>query len=290
MNPSACAVLVPVSASIEPETEAALRILSDRGYSVQMLRGSSQVDLARSTLATLAMRDGFKETFWIDSDQAFNPDDVEKIRARGLPFTVGLYVTKGPKRFACKFREGSGRVTFGVGGGLLEIEYAGMGFTHIRAEVYEAIAKGLPVCKGGYEGQTVIPYFRPQIVPEGDGECYLSEDFSFCNRAKQAGFKVMADTTIKVGHIGKKTYTWDDLLPDANLDSIHVELDAIASPAVPDAPAGPTPTEEWDREVNEHMRTIEVLRQLKAGTFTLDRLTVTDRGWAIDQLSEQAKG
>ncbi len=208
-----CVVLVPIAAALEPETDSALRVLSSLGYVVRFLRGSSQVDLARSTMATEAMRDGFKETLWIDSDVVFTAEDVERIRSHKLPFVVGLYPRKGPKEFAAKFKQGSGVVTFGIGGGLLEMEYTGMGFTHVRAEVYEAIAKDVPECKGGYGGKTFFPYFIPAIVPEGDGVCYLSEDFSFCHRARDAGFPPMCDTTLKIGHTGRKTYTWDDFAP-----------------------------------------------------------------------------
>jgi hypothetical protein len=88
------------------------------------------------------------------------------------------------------------------------------------------LAKDLPECRGGYDGATVIPFFRPALVPEGDGICYLSEDFSFCHRAALAGFKIIADTTIRVGHIGRHTYTWDDLMPDRVLETLKLTVDA----------------------------------------------------------------
>jgi hypothetical protein len=223
MRPERCAILVPVAHTVEPETEAALRVLANRGYAVRMLRGSSQVDLARSTLATRAMRDGFAETFWIDADTVFEPDDVEKIRAHGKPLTAGLYMRKGQLAFAGKFC--SPCATFGVGGGLLEMVYVGMGFTHIRAEVYAKIAKTLPECNGGYDGETVIPYFLPMLVQEGEGMAYLSEDYSFSNRAREAGFKVLADTTIKLGHVGRYTYTWDEFAPRQKIDVLQVGVE-----------------------------------------------------------------
>jgi hypothetical protein len=39
---------------------------------------------------------------------------------------------------------------------------------------------------------------------------YLSEDFSFSHRARQAGYKIFADTTIRLGHIGRYSYAWED--------------------------------------------------------------------------------
>lgn len=224
MDNGRCAVLVPVAASVEPETEGALHALASRGYPVRMLRGSSQVDLARSTLATRALRDGFTETMWIDADTVFDPDDVDKLRAHNQPLTAGLYMRKGPKEFAGKFK--TPRAVFGAGGGLLEMAYCGMGFTHVRSDVYHRIGRTLPVCKGGYDGETVVPYFLPMLSEEEDGLTYLSEDYSFCHRASEAGFAVLADTTIRLGHVGRYTYTWDEFAPRQKFD--RLELGAVA--------------------------------------------------------------
>lgn len=83
------AVLVPVADKIEHRTQAALGELVNRGYVVRTLRGCSQVDLARSSLASRALQDGFSETFWIDADTDFDPDDLERIRGHGRPFEIG---------------------------------------------------------------------------------------------------------------------------------------------------------------------------------------------------------
>ena len=208
---SKVAVLVPVASVIEPECEAALLLLAQRGYHVRTFRGCSQVDQARSELATAAFDDGFQETLWIDSDVAFTVEDVERLRSHNLPFCAGLYPKKGIKQFACKFLN-PGQYRFGNGGGLIEVEYVGMGFVLIRREVYRACEELLllPRCTGSHTGKPVIPYFAPSICPDGEGWCYLADDFSMCHRARQAGFKIMVDTTIKLGHVGKHVYTWDD--------------------------------------------------------------------------------
>lgn len=215
-----CAVCVPVASALEPQTEDLLRELSNRGYAVRMLRGSSQVDLARSSLATEAIREGFESTFWIDSDMHFNPDDVETIVESSQPFLAGMYPAKGPRQFVGKMRDLE-PVVFGYGGSIIQVQYVGMGFTYIHGSVYEAIMKaGMPVCGGGYGGKTVIPFFIPMIeLTSGD---YLSEDYSFCSRARSVGFPPMVDTRLKVGHIGKHVYTWDDLPPPQIFESVTV--------------------------------------------------------------------
>jgi hypothetical protein len=225
-DPAKCAVLVPVASTIEPETEDCLRALSACGYPVRILRGCSQVDLARSALASAAVDDGFAETLWIDSDIVFDPADVEKLRAHHRPLTAGLYVKKGAPEFAGKFRN-EGSMTFGKGGGLIEMEFVGMGFTHIRREVYQRVDRDqkLPRCGGGYDpAKLVVPYFIPTVAPDGAGGwCYLSEDYSFCSRARQCGYPAFADTTIRLGHgVGPYKRTWDDLNPRQAVESLQI--------------------------------------------------------------------
>ena len=220
-----CAVLVPVAHTIEPETDDALRVLANKGYAVRVLRGSSQVDLARSTLASNAIRDGFDATMWVDSDILFNPDDVDRIITLNLPFVAGLYPCKGPRRFAGKLKDVNKEFIFGPGGSVIEAEYVGMGFTFIHKSVYDKLSEVLPVCTGGYDGKTVIPFFIPTLAQPTDGPpCYLSEDYSFCLRATLSGFPPKIDTRIRLGHTGKKTYRWADMTPETIVASMRVVM------------------------------------------------------------------
>jgi hypothetical protein len=68
---------------------------------------------------------------------------------------------------------------------------------------------GLPRCNVRF-GSAVVPYFVPLIKAEPDGHWYLSEGFSFCERARQCGHKVWADTTICLRHVGGYGYSWED--------------------------------------------------------------------------------
>lgn len=209
--PSKCVVLVPVGSITEPDCERALHVLERRGYQVRRAYGYSAIDFGRSALASQALRDGFDELMWIDSDVGFRPDDVERLRRLDLPISCGLYPKKDRKSFACHFIPGTERVVFGKGGGMREVLYAGFGFMHTRREVYERIKDriGLPECNQRF-GPTVTPWFLPEYVPDGAGWWYLAEDYAFCNRARRCGYRIMADTTIRLVHIGRHRYCWED--------------------------------------------------------------------------------
>ena len=106
---------------------------------------------------------------------------------------------------------GTPKVVFGKEGGLIEILYAGAGFLHVRREVYLAIQKRqqLPMCNERFRAP-MIPFFHSMVHPCEDGHWYLAEDYAFCQRARACGFKIMADTTIRLWHIGSHAYGWED--------------------------------------------------------------------------------
>jgi hypothetical protein len=224
LMPNKCAVLVPVLSGIEPETHEKLGELQGRGYDVMILPGVGAIDFARSELASLALSKGHKELMWIDGDMGFEVDDVEKLRGHNLPFSCALYRKKGVVDFACQLLPTTKELVVGSEGGLTEIQLTGFGFVHTRAEVYDRIRRfyGMPACKRHGLETRVIPYFIPQCVKGHDGEdWYQNEDYSFCWRARECGFKVWADTTIKLYHIGKKRWSWDDMVETGSPSTIR---------------------------------------------------------------------
>lgn len=210
-HPARCVILVPHGGTLYPICEDALRELERRGYQVRRVPGFSQIDVARNSLATKAILDGFEETLWIDSDVGFHPNDVEKLRRHNLPIVSGVYAKKGKRSMASNFEPGTKKVAFGEQGGLTEIQYAATGFLHVRRQAYLDIQEklGLPMCNEEF-GERIIPWFQPLIRPLKEASWYLGEDFAFCERAKQAGYRIMADTSIRLWHVGNYQYGWED--------------------------------------------------------------------------------
>jgi hypothetical protein len=57
----------------------------------------------------------------------------------------------------------------------------------------------------------MIPFFQPLILDHPErGPWYLAEDFAFGERARRAGLAIYADTTIRLRHIGKHGFTWEE--------------------------------------------------------------------------------
>jgi GT2 family glycosyltransferase len=55
---------------------------------------------------------------------------------------------------------------------------------------------------------TPIPWFLIDRVKwdEVDFECNVGEDYSFCNNARKAGYKVMVDPMVRVKHHKETVY------------------------------------------------------------------------------------
>ncbi|MFO0634061.1 MAG: hypothetical protein U0168_14540 [Nannocystaceae bacterium] len=208
---SKCVVLVPVSHHIEPATQKALSCLEAAGYTVWRVYGLSDIARGRSKLASAALDAGFEQLMWIDADVVFDPDAVDRLRAHGLPMVCGIYPAKAARRLTCATLGEEPEFVFGEGGGLVELRYAATGFLLTHRSVYERVREHhrLPTCTDGDE--RLWPFFLSLVVPTDDGShAYLSEDFSFSHRVREAGFQVMADTTIRLGHVGSYVYSWED--------------------------------------------------------------------------------
>ena len=224
LSPARCVVLVPSQGRIVKQCETALQELSRRGYIVRRVEGYSAIDQARNQMGSDALNDGFQETLWIDSDIGFQPDDVEKLRQHGLPLSCGIYPKKGQRELAIHILPGTPTMRLGISGGLHEVLYCGTGFLHVRRSVYETMIStlNLPVCNE-HANRPMWPFFQPLVrsapwhsrraaIADGDppGHWYLGEDFAFCHRARQCEIPIIADTTIRLWHIGDYAYSWEE--------------------------------------------------------------------------------
>lgn len=207
-----CVILVPYSGAIVPGCEQSLRHLEEQGYPVWRVPGFSQIDVARSQLATDAMEQGFEETVWIDSDVEFEPASVSRLRDWQLPIVCGIYPKKSCRELAIHVLPGTKQMRFGSGGGLHEILYAAAGFLYVHRSAYEQIQERcqLPTCNMHFR-KPLVPYFQPLVRTDFEGgPWYLGEDFAFCERARMSGIKIWADTTIRLWHVGSFRYGWED--------------------------------------------------------------------------------
>ena len=214
MEKSRCIVLVPYLTHVEPACERGLRELERRGIEVRRYASTAAVDRTRSEAASAALREGYDELMWIDSDITFDPDDVARLRSHDAPIVAGVYAKRGRGGLAVHLEPGARELRVGEGGGVVAVRYVGAGFLMTRRHVYEDVARvfSLPVCNARF-GAPLVPYFLPMVIADDGapgGYWYLGEDYAFGERARQAGHVTLVDTTIRLGHIGAYVYSWED--------------------------------------------------------------------------------
>jgi hypothetical protein len=204
-DPSTCVILVPVAHHIEPACDEALRELERRGYVVWRKWGFSAIDQGRCLLAQQALDAGFRELFWIDADIAFWADDVDKVRSLGLSIVAGAYPVKGWPTMTMEPLDKGLPIHFGPGAPLVSLRYAATGFLYTHRRVYHMMRLMLELPTARVWGQhSVTPWFLP-LLYEGD---YLGEDFAFCHRAREVGYTIHLDPSIRLAHIGRHPYSW----------------------------------------------------------------------------------
>lgn len=213
-NAYKCAIAVPCNSAIEPATDAGLRELEKRGFHIHRVYGYSAIDQARCRITyDLIYREKYGALMWIDSDIDFNPDDVEKFTHLNLPILGGAYAFKGYPIVTVQplFNQ---EIVFSPTSPLVEVECLATGFLYVKAEVFHNMKDKLhlPICNSSF-GAPQIPFFQPAVFKGGDDETYyLGEDFSFCKRAREIGYKIMLDPAVELGHIGKYTYGIPDVI------------------------------------------------------------------------------
>ena len=159
-------------------------------------------------------------------------------RRHNLPLVCGIYPKKSRRQFACSFLPQTRQVVFGVKGSLLEILYSGFGFVLTRRAVYETMQRqlNLPVCNLRFQ-ENMVPYFAPMVAGEGEQAWYLGEDYAFCERARQCGFRLIADTSIRLWHVGSHRFGWEDAGRDvAELQQLHFPYHRRRRPPVAASP------------------------------------------------------
>ena len=225
LNRSKCIILVPVYTHVEQACEESLQKLERAGYTVWRQNAGAAIDVARCKLAMRALRAGYEEIMWIDSDIAFDEEAVETLRDHELPLVGGLYPKKAQRAFS--FHVDASTLRVGTIGSLVEVTYGATGFLHTRREIYEKMKTRLqlPLCNEDFD-ESFYPFFLPQIIPHKKGHWYLAEDYSFCQRARDCGYKILLDSTIRLWHIGSYAYSWEDACGDRQrFDSFHFDLD-----------------------------------------------------------------
>jgi hypothetical protein len=184
------------------------------GISIQIgsICGCSVVSRARNLLAKDMLDSNCTDLIFIDSDINFEPDDVFRLLAwasdpkKGIVAGVPRTRNESATYITDLDYDGNGELTMN-GMGLVRAKRVATAFMMVRREVFEVLTTRHPEWEyyDTRSGRRLSAVFDFLVTPEG----YMGEDFLFCDRARDEGFEVWIDPTIKLGHMGVQEYKGD---------------------------------------------------------------------------------
>jgi hypothetical protein len=179
--------------------------------------GDADVGRARNIAASIFLREGHDVLLTIDSDIWFRPEDALRICEEAMTRDIvgGLYMVRSVfNSQPAPLIDIDKEIIMAAGQEPVEAKYLATGFMAVHRRVFEKLADGLPLCM-----QTTPypfwPFYLQYAIPwPNDGHLYLSEDYAFCQRARDAGFKIWLDPSIRLGHVGNYEFRLEDLLTE----------------------------------------------------------------------------
>lgn len=211
-------ILMPRSRPLEWETVELIRDIDGRGWPL-ISEAWSPHDRARGRHLALALQAGADVAVWLDDDTVATVEQIDALldstgahdlvtgvyccRHMAERGRLGLSFNARDRAQSLAIQAPGGLICIGsrqVEPGLVSIAACGLGFAAMRLSGLRALDNWThPV---SYDDAPGRDWFAALV----EGGEHLGEDRSFCVRAARAGWDMVADTRIVVGHRGGRTW------------------------------------------------------------------------------------
>lgn len=175
------------------ETGLALARLTKPMFSsyVPISPDSMEVADARNECVKIAREAGAEWLFFVDYDVMPPPNALVKLISHDRPIVGGVYHSKSIPSWPLLYVKGwPGAFEDYEKGDLVSVHGMGMGCTLIKMEVFDKIDPPWFKTVPGYVKE------NPNVVLP-----HLTEDTYFCDKARAAGFEIVADTEVQCPHV-----------------------------------------------------------------------------------------
>jgi hypothetical protein len=175
------------------------------GWRLRVKTGDALISRSRSILLTAWWRETADDVcLLVDDDIGFTPADADHIVElcrNGYDIVAGAYPVHDGGHLALRYLDGQQTVRFGPDEPPMEIRYGATGFLAIHRRVVDALIATMPLCHP-LESWSFYPLFPLLVIEDAtaQGNVLLSEDWALCELARQAGFRVWLDPTIRLQH------------------------------------------------------------------------------------------
>lgn len=159
-----------------------------------LLQGMCHVDDARNAICRHFLASDCTDLLFLDSDVDWEPEGLVHLAKRELDIVGGVYPYRrdGGEQMPVRLMD---RNTHAVDG-ILEVDGLPTGFLKIKRSVFERMKDTVPRYFDKLD-PTYLFFARP--TPQQDMARW-GGDIDFCNRAKGLGFRLFADSEIRLGH------------------------------------------------------------------------------------------
>lgn len=208
---------VSVGRFYEPDfVHCLLALLAHANVTFQPVVGDALIERSRARAATRFLEQSDADVFLtIDTDIVFRAEDALAIcdQAMAYDMVAGAYWTRSRSQCipSSHFRLNE-PVEFGSDPAPVPIVWAATGFLATHRRVLERLAQrpDMPVCHASGRMRH-RPFYLPFVAPNDDGEdILLSEDWAFCERARQEGFTVHLNPAVRLLHLGLHPFRGED--------------------------------------------------------------------------------
>lgn len=196
--------------SLTVETAECMLSMRDMGWGYMIGRGDALIQRVRSRVVTDWYRNTNDDVFlMVDDDVVWEASSAEKVVALAREkrcIVVGAYPVKDGGHLACRGFPGQ-ELVFGEDRPPVQILWPATGFMAVHRDVITAMIGDVPLCGSRKDGGfwPIFDTFWIQDEASGDAE-YLSEDYSFGERARRLGFDTWVDQSVILVHLGQYPY------------------------------------------------------------------------------------
>lgn len=201
---------------------------------LKMHVGECPIGRARNDLSAEFLKSDCTHILFIDSDIVFSYEQVYKILHSGKDVIGGFYTMKKEGRVQpiCNTLN---EVDMPDENGHVEVKFMGTGFLCIARGVFEKMIaeKGEELAYvDDRDGKTIKHDFWRMGVSKDvvtGVKRWLSEDWQFCQFAKELGYKVWADAQVLLWHSGSAVYPLSYQLRELYTPEQLVKMNLVAS-------------------------------------------------------------
>jgi len=193
---------IPTNRGLQPKTMTCLlELVAHGGYDFHVLVPSEGYTIAenRNYIAFQALNSKSDYVLMIDDDMTFPPDTLDKLISNQKDIVGVAYHSRGSTD---KIK---------IVPDIMSIAEVDKGkYINLETEtdpkykdVFECYATGTGIILIKCDVFRKIPQPWFEFTFFENGKCKEGEDWNFCFKAKEAGFKIYCDPRISVGHIGE---------------------------------------------------------------------------------------